>query len=518
MNKIFRAIIFCLAVFAGACSDNTYDKHYEADPAIVSENNLWTTIEAMPELSKFTGILKGYGYDQILSQTQAYTVFAPDNAALSALDTTNMDVLKELVENHIARFILPVPGRSASVVATLNGKRIILSWGSNNYFFGSAAFAVPTQSVIASNGIVHVLDNYDVFFPNVYEYLSKGAGLDSIKDFLYSFDELLFYPEASVPGSIVDGQQTYLDSVFYNYNSMLDSIGYINREDSSYIMIVPDNAAWIEAYDRVKNDYAYYNKNAAKADSMQRMHTAYALIQDLVFNLNEQESSQDSLVSTTRNTFYNPQYLFDGAQAVSTSNGTVFVTGQLKYKAYESWQPRILVEAERVLGRTNTLSTPSVVRVTGDAITLISGGQYLKLDPTTSSGNPTVTFEIPNTLSSYYDIYCVFVSTNIATPGAQGLKPCKVYFNLSYVNANGTTLIDRFPATGDIETNPNRIDTVLVVSDFKFPTANYNELQDNGDPLVTVTLKVISDVARTETTNYNRQLLLDCILLEPKKQ
>ena len=56
------------------------------------------------------------------------------------------------------------------------------------------------------------------------------------------------------------------------------------------------------------------------------------------------------------------------------------------------------------------------------------------------------------------------------------------------------------------------MDTVLVASDFKFPVANY------GEEITTVTLKVISNVPRSETTNYSRELLLDCILLEPKKQ
>ena len=517
MNKIFKVIIFCLAVFTGACTDKTYDNHYKADPAIVSNTNLWATIEAIPEVSEFTAILKSYGYDQVLSQTQAYTVFALDNNALAALDTTNMDVRKEVIENHIARFITPVPGNSSSVVYMLNGKRVNFTRQGDNYFFGTAAFAVPAKSVIASNGIVHVLGSCADFFPNVYEYLAKGADLDSIKNFLYAFDELQFNPLASVPGSIVDGQQTYLDSVFRKVNLMLDSIGYINREDSTYMMIVPDNTAWNEAYNRIKNDFVYYSKDSGKADSTQRRNTVYAMIRDLVFNMNNQPSPQDSLVSTTRHTFYNPQYLFDGAQQVTTSNGTVYVTSQLKYNAWDSWQQPILVEAEQVLGRQNTLSTPSVVRVTGPAIALVSGGQYLKLEPSTSSGNPTVTFNIPNTLSSYYDIYCVFIPENIVT-SSNVANPCKVYFSLTYNDSTGNITSTRFPDTGDIITDPTRINFIPVAQDFKFPTANYNEVQSNGDPLVTVTFKVVSDVGRTETAAYSRRLLLDCILLEPKRQ
>jgi len=517
MNKIVKIVIFSLAALMGACTDNTYNNHYQADPAIVSNDNLWTTIESISEVSKFTEILKSYGYDQVLSQTQAYTIFAPDNTALAALDTTNMDVQKELIENHIARFITPVPGNSSSIVYMLNGKRVSLAWQSDNYYFGSAPFTVPTKSVIASNGIVQVLSGFSTFFPNVYEYLAKGADLDSIKNFLYSLDEMVFNSDKSVAGSIVNGEQTYLDSIFDKENVLLDSIGYINREDSAYMMIVPDNTAWNEAYNRMKNDFVFYDANPSIADSLQRRNTIYAMLQDLVFNLNYQPSPQDSLVSTTRHTFYNPQYLFAGSVSAATSNGVVFVTDQLKYNAWESWQQPILVEAEVVLGRQNTLSTPSVVRVTGDAMKLVSGGQYLKLDPTTSTGNPSATFNIPNTLSSSYNIYCVFVPNNLVTPSAIG-KPSKVYFYLTFLDNTGKTITDRFPDSGDVITDPSAMDTVLVASSFKFPAANFNQFQTNGDPLVNVTFRVVSDVGRTETTDYSRQLLLDCILLEPIKQ
>jgi hypothetical protein len=399
----------------------------------------------------------------------------------------------------------------------LNGKRIDLSSVSDRYYFGSAAFTLPAKSLIASNGIIHVMDGYESFFPNIWEYLAKGSALDSIKNYLYAFDEIIFVPEASVPGSIVDGRQTYLDSVFVNYNTMLSQLGYINHEDSSYVMLVPDNKAWAEACNRIREYYVYYNENVSTADSLQRANTAFALVQDLVFSNTQQTSPQDSLTSTSRHTFYNLQYLFDGAQPVTTSNGTAYITSLLKFNPWESWHEPIRVEAERTLGRENTLSTPSVQRVT-DATFAVSGGRYLKLDPTLSTGNPTVTFEIPNTLSATYNIYCVFVTEKAINPNVEGLKACKVYFNLSYRDNSGNIVTGRFPASGVVETNPNAIDTVPVALNFKFPVANYGERQSDGEAITTVTLKVLSNVARSETTLFSRTLLLDCILLEPKKQ
>lgn len=506
-------LILVVGVLLFACSDESWNKHYNAQPELVSDKNLWTTIESTPELSGFAKLLKTYGYDKVLSQSQAYTVFAPNNDALAVLDTNNMDVKTELIENHIVRFIYSASGNKDITLSSLNGKRINLKYKDGSYFYGDASFDSPTKSIVASNGIVHVLKNHEQFFSNIWEYLDKGIGLDSIKKYMYSFDRLFFDELSSVPGSIVNGQQTYLDSVFLNYNPLLSSLGYINREDSSYTMLVPNNTAWGNAYNRIKDYYVYYNANSFKRDSLQRANTSFALVQDLIFNNNLQKAIQDSIVTTSLNTFYTPQYLFDGAEKIITSNGTIYVTNDLKIEATDSWHQTIKVEAERSLGRENSLSTPYSERV-GSGITSISNSRYLRLSPTTSSGNPTVIFEIPGTLSSYYDIYCVFVSPKTVNPNITGVKSCKVYFNLNYLTSSGSinSPADRYPSTGIIEVNPNAIDTVLVVPNFKFPVANYGEKE------TTVKLKVISSVARTETANYSRELLIDCILLKPKKQ
>ncbi|KAA6302765.1 MAG: hypothetical protein EZS26_000935 [Candidatus Ordinivivax streblomastigis] len=509
--EVFKALIVLIVASAlYSCTDNTWDKHYQADPAIVSGDNLWTTLEAQPELSIFTGWLKAYGYDKTLSQSQAYTIFAPKNSALADIDTTGLEVKTEWIENHIARFIIPASGVTPYIVGTLNRKRIDLTNIGGTYFFGAASFTLPNQSIVASNGLIHVLDNYEPFFPNIWEYLTKQNDLDSIKNYFYSFDEIVFDESSSVPGSVVNGQQTYLDSVFINKNSLLQNLrGYINREDSSYVMLVPNNTAWIEAYDRIKDDFVYYNLSARTADSLQRTNAGYALVQDLIFSNTVQSSPKDSLTSTSRNTFYNPQELFAGTEEVITSNGKMYITNQLKIKPYESWHKSIKVEAERAFGRENTLSTVSTPRAEG--VIAVSGGRYLLVTPSTASGNPTITFEIPNTLSSTYNIYCVFVPVTVNNPNAKSLS-CKVYFNLAYLNRSGNYMTDRFPASGTIDTNPYTMDTVLIASDFKFPTANYNE------EITTVTLKVVSNVGRNETANFSRELLLDCILFEPQKQ
>jgi len=517
-----QLILFASILFV-ACSDEIWMNHYNVQPELVSNSNLWATIEATPELSSFAKILKTYGYDKTLSQSQAYTVFAPNNQALENLDTTNMTfdavtkkyaVKKEFVENHIARFIQAASGYNNVPVGMLNGKRINLSYKDANYYFGNASFAVPSKSIISTNGIIHVLSDHESFFPNTMEYLAKGTDLDSIMKYYYSSNKIIFDQYSSVPGSIVNGQQTYLDSAFINYNPLF-TYGSINLEDSSYTMLVPNNAAWNSAYNRIKPYFVTYNSNKFRADSLVRANTTTALIQDLIFSNAMQKSPADSLVSTSFHTFYKPQYLFDGAQKVITSNGVAYVTNELKIDALDSWHRPITVEAERVLGRNNSPMTTPFNERSPAGVVSISNGMYLRLSPNSSSLNPWVTIEIPGTLASYYDIFCVFVSPKLINPDAQKVLPCKVNFTLSYITSTGNvnSPADVFPSIGTILTRTDNVmDTVLVASNFKFPSSNF------GEKVNTVTLKISSKVLSSETSIYSREMLIDCILLKPKKQ
>jgi uncharacterized surface protein with fasciclin (FAS1) repeats len=498
-----------LAVFS--CSDGIWNSHYDADSEVVEKDNLWTKIEGASELSTFASILKKHGYDKTLSYSQAYTVFAPTNEALASIDTSKMDdVATEFVENHIARYMLPA-SQSASVVLALNGKRIDFGVLNGGFYFGNAALAVPAKTIVASNGLVHELDGYEPFFPNLFEYLAKGNELDSIRKYVYSFNEKIFVEAASTPGSIDEnGQQAYKDSVFRYNNGLLNRIGYINREDSSYTMLVPTNAAWIEAYDRIKNYYVAYNASKKTADSLQRVNTSFALVQDLVFSNNLQKSPQDSLVSTSKNSFHQPYSgILAGSGHVTTSNGQAYVTGLLTIRPTESWHQPIRVEAEVAnKGRTVALGTASTGFVSGALANIVSNGKYLRVEPTSSSGNPSVSFEIPNTLSGSYDVCCVFVAPSVEGSVAQANK---LYFNLKYLNTGGTYTTSRFPSSGVIQTNPAVVvDTMIVVENFKFPIANYNE------KTTTVTFQVVSNVPRAELNLFSRKLLIDCILLKPR--
>jgi hypothetical protein len=232
----------------------------------------------------------------------------------------------------------------------------------------------------------------------------------------------------------------------------------------------------------------------------------------------------DSLISTSGNVFRPSSYLFDGATKHNLSNGFAYVTDSLRFKAADSWQQPIKVEAENSsYGRSFLYSSLYVRSGLGTGYN-VSDNKYLVCEPTTvSKSTPnSVTFPIPNTLSGKYKIYCVFVPSSILLP--TDLRQYKVKYSLSYINAAGTQVNNAaitsknavgttsgIPAT--FTTDASAI-TKMYVAQFEFPYCNlYTSKSVLAD--ITVKLKVESATLITETAAFDPILRIDYIILEP---
>ena len=531
MKIQFKNIGFSLLILlAGAfifssCENESWNDHYKVDSEIVSDQTLWEVIQANPNLKKFAWALKKTGYDKYLSNSQMHTVWAPVDAASTNIDTTNVSIdnmvlTKEYVKNHISRYKYAASGAKKSKVTLLNNKVAYFGMEGTEYYFSDNKLL--SKNTVASNGILHVIGNKLPFFDNLWEYLAKDTRLDSIRKYLYSFDKITFDASRSTPGDVnEDGETVYIDSVLYNSNKMFTLLGKLEREDSTYTAIWPTNTAWITAYDKVKEYYRYYSTANTKypADTLQRNYTRLAMVQDLVFSNTIQKSPGDSLVSTAKNAFYNPQYLFAGAEKVVASNGLAYLTDELKYNHWLSWNKEILVEAEKSKGRTNTWSNVYDRTYSGNIYVGISGKRYVEVISSTTSVNPTIQFEIPNILSgklnndstiaygAAYNIYCVFVPMSIRSASP---KPNKVKFSVLYTGETGKIVTLNFDNKGlSYITDKNKLTKVLMASKVTFP------FSEKGLDNYSVKVKVSSNVSAKETVEFTRDLLIDCIILEP---
>ncbi len=530
--NIRYGLLLLLIPFTLACTNN-WDNHYSADPDVIPAQSLWESIGERPELlSDFAELLQLTDYDKVLDADQVYTIWAPANGhfnidSLRALiDEGKKDqVIAEFVKNHIARFSHPVSSLTDKQVLLLSKKSERLRSGeaAASFLFGQTG--ILSKNILSSNGILHIIDRANPFFFNIYEYLKTDTELDSLTSFIYSFDKAVFDPLLSVPYGVVDGKTIYVDSVISIENELLEKIGLLNHEDSTYWLLAPSNSAWNQAYDSIRQ-YFKYDLKVAKADSLEQANTKMMMVRDLVFNAKLQSSPQDSLFSTQYQVLDKKYHVYHRpyeagnifsrtTEEVSCSNGVIFKSDDWFYRPEQNFYQEIKVEAERTTGRDYSSSLCDIMDrvVKPEDNYKISNKRYIHLMPAGTSRNPWVTFEIPNTLSAAYDIYCVFVPYKYYNPAHENVdKPVKLKFSLTYNDEKGNsrTIVCRDSAGSNIyETDPSKLDTVLVLSNYTFPVANYG--QENN----TVMLKLETSITSKETALYTREMLIDCICLKP---
>lgn len=525
MNKTMRyldyikcmGLLLMLPLAFGSCTD-VWNSHYDMDnQKQIADKTLWEEIASRPELQGFADCLKQYGYDEVLDGDQIYTIFAPQGT-IDVAGLTENKVKEEVLNNHIARFTHSANGATVDKdVMMLNEKLINFTKVGDDYTFGDAT--LTGMNIIAKNGVLHIISEQVPFFFNVWEYLTTDSAFSGISKYMYSFDEKELDEESSVEGPIVNGLQTYVDSVVVTYNMLHYMLGELNNEDSTYTMILPTNKAWNAAYARIAPYYTYHKKHEFR-DSLQEYYTKLGIVKDLIFSHTMQGDMQDSLLSTSGNVFYNPfDYLLTGyssyEEGVVCSNGKVFVTDSLYHNPWDSWHSRLKIEGERVNGHavkeSTTIEYRRNLKSTDSLYTKVSGREYLELVPKQSSSATEIDFNIWNTLAATYDIKVVFLPQQMATDRSIGIKPNHLAVSLSYLDDQGRTKKTNLAVAKDsLLVDPYKIDTVHVGT-FTFPVSTYGEEKSS------ITLNVKSAASSRDKTK-SRTMLIDCVILEPVKE
>lgn len=493
-----------LILLTTACTDKWND-HYNEETFDLPDKTLMEYILEDSELSTFADMLKAVHYDVILNASQSYTVWAPNNAALSGVDTNNTELVLEILRNHIARSRYSTSGIDIKAIRMLNGKYINFEREAAGFKFGNSNIIDINIPVI--NGLLHTIDGYNPFERNLWEFIERIENLDSLYTYLDGQSQYVFDPINSVEIGVNDNGQPVFDTSFIFSNPILNKIGAIDMEDSIYTAIMPDNEAWDEAYNRTIN---YFNfPDDAGGNLRKHKEAQYTIVKDMVIEgVISEPASLDSLVTTTGNVYYNPGYLFENAEKHSLSNGLGFVTSQMPFSDTASWFKEIRIEAEEQEGRLQTNCNIFERSSYGTPIKASDNG-YILVDPT--APEPSVEFTIPNTLSATYNIYCVFVPASIVDPF--DLVPTKAKFDLTYIRRiNGSVFHHR--VTPDINiTIPFGL-TKMYVDQFEFEFANVANSEFERDVVKLEVINVVSD-EEEQLGTFSRTMRIDCIILEP---
>ena len=534
---------------ATSCSDFSDYNDTPVSDVQQAERTLWENISQNDQLSDFATLVKKAGFDDELSQPHYYTVWAPLNGTYDASSLMSADsatVLYQFVKSHIAEYNHSISGQVDERIHALNRKSFAFE-GDGQYTY--AGQTLRQLNLPNSNGIMHLLDGAARFYPNLYEYLFSCEGIDSVATFFKRYETSVLDTKNSVLGPTINGKQTYIDSVMITSNSLLNRIkAKLDKEDSTYTMLVPTNEAWQAHYDKISKCYNYINttvaQNIDEATSTSNAPTASVtvdaaytrdsltrllLVADLVFNNNNYYNNwlidntvepYDTLLSTTKRYHTNPKEIMSRVIDRETmSNGTFCLVDSLAFRPWESWcfplgqsplDSRTWTGSNTIVYIDNTLF---------DAIKYVPKNPaqkqlgYLWVTPLSNYGKPQLDVKLRDVLSTTYNIYIVLAPGQDVGEDADGnkfLKPNMLDFTLSYCDAKGKLATQKL--NQKVVNDPTRVDT-LAVGTFTFPVA-YAGLGDNVYP----NLKITTDFGvfdKAKMAAYTRDFSIISILMKP---
>ena len=525
----------CLLPLFIACTE--WNDHYEdfGNVGGGSSQTLWEQLKSNNSLSDFCEVLTQTkvfrmhkktptSYADLLNSGQSFTVVAPVNGTfnkdslLQLVQTAQGDSVVErfFVFNHISRSLNSIDKEEKSMLL-LNKKHVTMT---DNAIEG---VRITTANQHAKNGVLHIAERPLPYERSLYETLSDIPEFSNIGRILRQYEEDYFDASQSVSSGIIEGVPIYVDSVVIERNRMLQQIGLIDAEDSLYWVIAPTTAGWQKAWDEA-SQYFKYDETVLKRDSLQTHWTTRALLDDAIFNITDQRTLTDSLVSVqylqNRNlSSRKPVYhvfkdpfgangILHNATKVNCSNCILYKTDESPFTPEQTYLRELWSEGEHTQLIINEKECSYNVRRT--AADSISEGGYLQIIPAKATSNWDLTYRINNTLSGTYDICAVILPRSVMDVNAVNGKPCKFKATITYVDETGAEKTYNCENT-QFKSNPEQVDTIVLAEAFQLPVCNYNQND------IKVSVKIQCSILARETSSYSREMFLDCIYLKPRR-
>ena len=592
MNK--KSLLIIAGVLMTALSFPTLsscdDDHYTVDPVLSGKGSIWENISQNSDLSEFKDILSKVYYSasetsvttqtyaDLLDHDQTFTVWAPKNGTFDYGKWNAMlqsgqreqiyQVENKLIRNCMTRYSHVLSGSKVEDITFFNSKKGTFDCGAKTI----NGVSISDYNIGSNNGVIHITDGAVTYMPNVYEYIRENENLSRLSDFLKKYEESEFNERASTQGPTIDGNITWVDSVSNTTNTYFYYLGaYLNREDSSYVMVMPTNDCWDTQYEKMKS-YFNYNPNYSQTvitvnpldlqtstevltttysdeelDSITDFRICDAIARNLSFNHNWQfghnyqqmatEGACDSIQSSSGRIFLDPwsARIFDHVDPVTLSNGYGYVVNNFNFRMKDIWFTEedftyeaehsyesydyCSIQRERVEDRVSYYRNGD--QENGEQLDTLLKYTTIKLVPTRATANNSVKFKLNGTYSCKYDIIAVMIYNDDQN------KPYHFRAYLNYhdkkatqereqltppegVEADGKNYVTkepRYDSQGLLVKN----DSVLLAKDFELPVC-YFGIRD-----AYVTLELQSYLTSSQRNNYTNELIIDKIILVPKE-
>ena len=346
IKKYIGAVALGTVILAvPSCSDDHFDVNYGGDNnSPIATKTLWELINEDPNLSRFKTIaetakywkdenhpVQNWTFADVLKSGQLATVWAPENDAfteaeyqnlLQRCETDGYNLQQQFINNHMALWRKNISDPGIDTIKMMNGKNLVFDKADTTRCTIQGV-TINKKNIAALNGTLHTIKGTTPFHYNFYEYLKFSPSLPLMSAYVVSKDTTEFFKDASIEGlPDKDGNPSYVDSVYRTTNILFERHSYtpnsgaetwdmpqecfdarINQEDSAFIMVMPTDAAWTAAKQKIGGLYKYPEKyedkikgnegtssirTIADPDSLANMSINMDLTTPLVFNVNKQ--------------------------------------------------------------------------------------------------------------------------------------------------------------------------------------------------------------------------------------
>ena len=552
-----KAGLLGAAVLLGftACTDD----HFDIQPSTVSgSNTIWQNVEANADLDSVAMILRRckvmksqtdksakQTYAELLATSQQLTAWLPKNGTFNAkqyldeLDSVAVlrakdemagtraeyDVANRFARNHIARFNYE-SNMGEQRIALMNSK--IVNYNAGEGTFNGVKLDAANANILSSNGMLHVLDGESQFAYNIFERLQVDSRFAKIYGDIDKYNVYTFSSSSSTQGSMNhNGSMEYVDSVWTRTNSLMTDarLTYLTDEDSLYVSVIPTDAAYEAArqkihglfkyaknynyaWDASKRDWTNKGTNALKfnTDSLTTYNVTSGILSASSFSVGYNSEgpvttsnpqaflnhvlTADSLNSSADLVIYNKDKgnvnpIFDGQtadDAIKASNGYIFAVDNYNYDPSYSFIQKMNINGHntsQVTGSTSeqaqyvTLNNENQnAEVNVDALGVDNFYYYF---PVSGNSQLNIDFKLNNVLSTKYKISIVLLPNrvninNIRAEEDGTIIEEKPVFDVQIRDDKGSVI---GKAVKNVSVDQDKVEKKVLWEAFEFPYAYF---------------------------------------------
>lgn len=552
-----KAGLLGAAVLLGftACTDD----HFDIQPSTVSgSNTIWQNVEANADLDSVAMILRRckvmksqtdksakQTYAELLATSQQLTAWLPKNGTFNAkqyldeLDSAAVlrakdemagtraeyDVANRFARNHIARFNYE-SNMGDQRIALMNSK--IVNYNAGEGTFNGVKLDAANANILSSNGMLHVLDGESQFAYNIFERLQVDSRFAKIYGDIDKYNVYTFSASSSTPGSMNhNGSMEYVDSVWSRTNSLMTDarLTYLTDEDSLYVSVIPTDAAYEAArqklqglfkyaknynyaWDASKRDWTNKGTNALKfkTDSLTTYNVTSRILSASSFSVGYNSEgpvttsnpqaflnhvlTADSLNSAGALVIYNKDKgnvnpIFDGQtadDAIKASNGYIFAVDNYNYDPSYSFIQKMNIYGRNTAQITGSTSEQAQyvsldnenqnAEVNVDALGVDNNYYYF---PVSGNSQLNIDFKLNNVLSTKYKISIVLLPNrvninNIRTEDDGAVIEEKPVFDVQIRDDKGAVI---GKAVKNVSVDQDKVEKKVLWKAFEFPYAYF---------------------------------------------